>query len=233
MARPSGFTDALVGFARVLATGASVDAVMGELAARTRTVLSLAGAGVALVDDDGAMRFTARDGEDVEGLHRAQEIDGRGPCVDCVRTGAVVAEPDVTSLAARWPLFARAAAERGIRSVLAVPLRTDRPVGALDVYAEAPRDWPADDVAVAQALVDMAAAYLRGAWELARQRRAAQQLQEALDGRVVVEQAKGIVAAHRGVSIDTAAQILGEYAHRQHVSLRVVADAVVSSGLRP
>ena len=95
------------------------------------------------------------------------------------------------------------------------------------------RDWTADDLDAARILADMATSYVINASELDRQRRVNEQLKEALASRIVIEQAKGALAAERGISVDEAFEVLRRHARSHSMNLRKVADAVVTLGLRP
>lgn len=108
-----------------------------------------------------------------------------------------------------------------------------RALGALNLYADQPRQWSDDDLAAARVLADMATSYIVNASELERAQRTAEQLQEALDSRIVIEQAKGILAADGRLEMDQAYQVLRRHARNHSASLRSVAEAVVNLGLRP
>jgi AmiR/NasT family two-component response regulator len=86
---------------------------------------------------------------------------------------------------------------------------------------------------VARVFADIGASYVRTASALLEQRRTSEQLQAALDSRVIIEQAKGIVAAQRGISVDQAFAVLRKHANDRNLQLRLVAEAVVKLGLRP
>jgi GAF domain-containing protein len=133
----------------------------------------------------------------------------------------------------RWPELAAAAADVGIVAVAGIPMHLNGTrLGALDLYHDRPHDWT-DDVEAARLLAYMATAYVANAARLDQVRHTAEQLQEALDSRVVIEQAKGILAGERNITVDEAFATLRSHARNNHVSLRAVADAVVNLRLRP
>jgi AmiR/NasT family two-component response regulator len=109
----------------------------------------------------------------------------------------------------------------------------DEVLGAMNIYSAEPRLWTDDEIATAQVLADMATSYLVNASELEKSRRTSEQLQEALQSRVVIEQAKGILSAERRISMDEAFETLRRHARNHNANLRAVADAVVNLGLRP
>lgn len=119
-------------------------------------------------------------------------------------------------------------------AVAALPMMVDsRSIGALNLYNHQVRQWSDDDLAAARVLADMATSYIINASELEKAQRTTEQLQEALDSRLVIEQAKGILAADGRLGMDQAYQVLRRHARSHNASLRSVAEAVVNLGLRP
>jgi GAF domain-containing protein len=229
----SRMTGALAEFARTLTRGYDVYDVLHVLTHQVRDVLDLDGAGVTL-SEDGRLRFVTADRDQLAPLERAQLEHAEGPCVDAVRSGAPVLVTDLRAERERWPEYTRQADALGIRATASVPMQTDREtIGTLYLYSARPRTWTEAEVTAARVLADMATGYVRNASELERQRRLTEQLQEALDTRVVIEQAKGVVAASRGITVDEAFRVLRKHANDRGATLRVVADAVVRLGLRP
>ena len=226
---------ALGHFARRIAAGRDVSDVLDDLPGRVDRVLRLAGAGVSLLREDG-LHFVACASERHAELARVQDTgnghEAEGPCVEAAGTGEQVLVEDLAAAAQRWPRYVQVARRLGIRSVAALPLRADAVVGTLELYGDAPRPWREAELAVAQVFADVAAGYLRAARELDRQRRVSAQLQDALDSRVVIEQAKGVIAAQRGVGVDEAFRILRKHANDHGATLRVVAETVIGRGLR-
>lgn len=196
-------------------------------------VLDISGAGVSLVQDD-RLRFATSDDERVAGLERLQEETQEGPCVDAVRTGEVVTVDDLSLGQPRWPVYEAHAREIGVAAVAGIPMHPDgASLGALDLYSDSPRSWSAGDLDRARVLADVATGYLVNASRADNERRLAEQLQAALDSRIVIEQAKGIISAHRDISIDEAFQRLRKHANDHNATLRATAEAVVELGLRP
>jgi GAF domain-containing protein len=233
MAGQELLTHAVSQFARTLARGSAVSEVLNDLAARMTAVLGIAGAGVSVLES-GQFRFAAASDERSVGLERAQEASQAGPGVDACRTGKIVTVASLPETAGEWDAYQRAAQGAGIVAVASVPMRHhSESIGTVDLYSASRRDWSAGDLRAAGILADMATGYLIQARELDRQCRVIGQLREALDSRIVIEQAKGVLAAERRISVDEAFEVLRRHARSHAVSLRSVAEAVVSLGLRP
>lgn len=232
MADNNGLMQALVGFARTLTAGYDISQVLHDLTGRISGVLDVAGAGVSLREGE-AIRFVTADVESVAAMERVQEKAQRGPCMEAIRTGAPVAVPVLDKQANRWPEYTAKAAELGIVAVAAIPMRDGTRIGVLDIYDTRPRQWTQDELDAAAVFTDIATAYVLHASELERERRTVEQLQQALDSRIVIEQAKGILAAENKISIDQAFGRLRKHANDHNATLRTVAEAVVKLGLRP
>ena len=140
---------------------------------------------------------------------------------------------DLRTEAGRWPAYCAKALELGVVAVAGIPLRGAHVKGSLNLYDRAPRLWHLDDLDVACVLADMAAGYVVHASKLNEQRCVNEQLRRALESRIIIEQAKGIVAAHRDLSVDQAFKVLRKHANDHNASLRHTAEAVVRLGLRP
>jgi GAF domain-containing protein len=226
-------THAVSEFARTLARGSAISEVLNELAERITTVLGVAGAGVSVLES-GQFRLVAASDERSAGLERVQETEQAGPGVDACLSGKIVMVASLPETSGEWDAYQRAARAASMVAVASVPMRHDgESIGALDLYSASRRDWSACDLRAAGILADMATGYLVQARELDRQCRVIGQLREALDSRIVIEQAKGVLAAERRISVDEAFEVLRRHARNHAVSLRSVAEAVVSLGLRP
>ncbi len=226
-------TGAVSEFARTLAEGSAPGDVLSDLVERVTIVLGIAGAGVS-VRESGQFRFAAASDDRCAALEQVQQAGSCGPGVEACRTGAIIRVADLPGHWREWGAYQRAAGDAGVAAVASVPLRSNGDsIGAVDLYSTVRRDWSADDLAAAAILADMATGYLVHAWERDRQYRVIEQLREALASRIVIEQAKGILAAERHISVDEAFEVLRRHARRHAASLRSVADAVVSLGLRP
>jgi GAF domain-containing protein len=132
----------------------------------------------------------------------------------------------------RWPEYAPIAISAGFCAVAAIPLRAaDGCIGSLNLYSRAIRAWEEDELEQALLFADIASSYVANASDLQRSERVREQLQQALDSRIVIEQAKGMIAAHQGLTIDQAYDKLRSYTRGHNASLHEVANAVVNLGL--
>lgn len=223
---------AMAAYAAALVAGDyDVAEVLYQLSDECVGVLGLAGAGVSLRNADGELEFvTATDGR-ASRMESAQVRIGDGPCFHAFRTGCVVAVPDLHE-DDRWPDHGEIARAVGYRGVAGVPMPVGRaPIGALNLYDSEGRCWTADELDVAALLANMAAGYVLMARSLADSRTLTQQLQHALDSRVVVEQAKGMLAAQLTVDVNEAFERLRRHARRNRLRVRDVAREVVEGRL--
>lgn len=225
---------ALSEFAHTLANRFEVSEVLYRLAEHVVAILGVAGTGVSLVDQDDRLRPVTGINELTSLLEATEEQFQEGPCVDAFKDGTVVAVPDLDEVEGSWPRWTVEAKARGVRAVLGVPLRVrDEALGAMNIYSTEAREWSDSDVRCAQVLSDMAASYVVNASDLEQSRRTTEQLREALESRVIIEQAKGMLATEMQISIDNAFVVLRDHARRNSASMRSVAHAVVHLGLRP
>ena len=225
------FFHTLSRFAVVLPVRYDLQATLSELTESVTKVLGLSGSGVTMAED-GRLRFVTAVSDASAELERTQEKWRASPCWHAFETGEVVRVSDVRLESARWPEFSEAATRLNVAGVAGIPMRlADKVVGALNLYAAEPRDWADADVAVASVLADVATSYVVNASKLRQQEQLSEQLQEALESRIVIEQAKGITAQQHAVSVDEAYQRMRRHARANNASMRVVAEAIVAVGL--
>lgn len=178
--------------------------------------------------------FATAANESVVALERLQEGADLGPCVEAYASGNAVFVSDVAAENRRWPALADAAMGAGIVALAGIPLHLNgTKLGALNLYDIRHRDWNEEEAKAAELLAAVATGYVVNATRLDQVRQTSEQLQEALDSRVIIEQAKGILAGERNISIDEAFQQLRTHARNNNASLRAIADAVVNLRLRP
>jgi GAF domain-containing protein len=226
------FLQTLSRFAVVLPARYDLEAVLTELTESVTAVLGLSGSGVTMAED-GRLRFVTAVSQASGELERTQEQQQAGPCRDAYDTGEVVRVSDVRTESDRWPEFSAAATRLTVAGVAGIPMRlADETIGALNLYSAQPRDWSDRDIAVAGVLADVATSYVVNASKLRQQQQLTEQLQQALESRVVIEQAKGITAQQHEITIDKAYQLMRGHARNNNASLRVVAEAIVAVGLQ-
>ncbi len=153
---------------------------------------------------------------------------GGGPCLDCFRTGVAVSVPDISTSVGSWPEFREAALARGFLSVYATPLRLrGEVIGTMNLFSTTVGGMRPRDAAVAQALADVATIGILHERITARSQIVAQQLQHALDSRILIEQAKGVLAQAAMMGMDQAFSALRGYARNHNLSLHLVAAGVI------
>ena len=202
--------------------------VLTLLASRSVELLGAAAAGILLADPSGDLRVMAASSEQIVLLELFQIQNEQGPCMDCYRTGDVVIEADLR-VGSRWPQFASESVAAGYPSVCAVPLRLRSSVlGCLNLFMSEALPLAEADVNLARSLADVASIAIvqdQAARDAATREG---QLQHALDSRIAIEQAKGMLAEHVGVDMDTAFGLLRTFARNHNRGLSEVAAALVA-----
>jgi GAF domain-containing protein len=196
-------------------------------------LLAAEAAGIVLGDARRELRAVAASDDAAHVMELLQLQSDEGPCLDCVRSGEPVSVPDLAAQAPQWPRFVAAAMHQGpYRSVHALPLRLrGSAIGALNLFHREPGPLPPADLALAQALADVATIGILQERALRRAEVLTEQLQSALNSRVVVEQAKGVLAASAGVDMDVAFRALRDHARSRNLRLTDVARRVVARDL--
>jgi len=227
--------DAFVGLADTLVDDYDVIDVLDRLVGHSVELLAADAAGLLLVDRQGRLRVVASSSEESEWTELMQIQADEGPCVECIRTGRPVAVTDLDSDGGRWPRLAAALRERAsphagrFRSVHALPLRLrGEAIGGLNLFHTRPGPLPDADLRLAQALADIATIGILQERAIRRGEVLTQQLQHALDTRVVVEQAKGVLAQLGTVPMEVAFDHLRRHARRNRSLLGDVARRVVT-----
>ncbi|HEU5083355.1 MAG TPA: GAF and ANTAR domain-containing protein [Acidimicrobiales bacterium] len=228
----SDIAGALVDFARSLGGHDSIEAVLKDLSDRCVELLPADGVGVLLLEDSDLTVSTSNSevGARVEEL---EVVVGDGPCVEAVRTGRRILVPDLEAVADHYPEFVPKALDAGARSIHALPLtgRGDL-VGALDIINCEPTALTPTQLGTAQMLADVAVSYIYAVRLHERSSRLAEQLQSALDSRVVIEQAKGVLAERHGDDMQAAFERLRRHARGNNLTVRSVAQQTVDGTLR-
>ncbi|ATY16395.1 transcriptional regulator [Amycolatopsis sp. AA4] len=204
--------------------------VLHRLAKYCVTLLGASAAGLLLVDQRGGLEAAAA--SDKTGWTLLELPDGPGP--EACRCGESVCVEDIAAAAVRWPQFARQAAEAGFRSAYALPLRLrGEVIGALTLFGQGPVPVSGPALDVARALADVATIGILQERAIRRGELLSQQLQQALNSRVVIEQAKGVLAQAGGLDMDLAFDRLRAYSRAHNERLSAVAETVVRGELRP
>lgn len=224
-------SDTFVELADTMVAGFDVIDFLHLLSDRSVELLGASAAGVLLADPRGQLRLVAASSEAARLLELFQLQDDEGPCLDAIRTGQPVAETDLGQAGQRWPRFAPQAVQAGFAAVHAVPMRLRHQViGGLNLFREQPGALDAADARVGQALADIATIGLLHERNLRRSEILSEQLQAALNSRVVIEQAKGKLAERLGLDMNTAFTTLRHYARDRNLLLAELAQAFIDSG---
>jgi GAF domain-containing protein len=201
------------------------------LANRSVELFDAAAAGILLADSDGHLRVMAASDERAELLELFQVQNDEGPCLDCYGTGNAVINPDLRG-DTPWPRFSAESVRLGFPSVCALPMRLRNDVlGCLNLFMAHPVKLSDTDVALAQALADVASIAIvqDAANRFATLREL--QLQHALDSRVIIEQAKGMIAEHESVNMNAAFSLIRTFARNNNLPLTETAGSLVDGTL--
>jgi len=230
--RESLLSETFVALADTLVSDFDVVEFLSLLTQRCLELFDAGEAGLLLVDPDGRMRLAASSSHEMELLELLELQHEEGPCPDAYRQGTRVECPDLTQASERWPTFAPAAVQAGFRSALALPmhLRGDV-IGALNLIRAAPGSLPAPDVEAAQALADVATIGILQQRAARESRILTEQLQYALTSRVIIEQAKGVIAERLHLEMTDAFDLLRRYSRNRNLRLAAVAESIVMRSL--
>ena len=203
------------------------------LAARSVEALQVSAAGVMLAAPEGDLRVVASSSEAIRLVELFELQSGEGPGPDCFHAGEQVIVPRLVSARSRWPRFTPVALQAGFTSVYVLPMRLRGSViGALTLFGTEQADLSGDDVQAGQALADVATlAVLQHPISGPDAQRVNEQLTYALNVRILIEQAKGVLAERAGVDTEKAFSAMRAYARDRHELLAEVAGAVVDGVL--
>ena len=202
------------------------------LADRCVDVLEVDAAGLMLVAPDGDLRVMASSSEAMRMLELFELQSQEGPCLDCYRSGLPVVNQDLATVNSRWPRFAAEALAAGFHSVHALPLRLRGAViGALNLFHVEAGQMRQADVDAAQALADVATIAILQHRAALEAQAVNEQLNHALNSRIVIEQAKGIVAQREGLNMEQAFSTLRNHARNHNLRLVDVAHDVIDGTL--
>ncbi|MEL4317471.1 GAF and ANTAR domain-containing protein [Leifsonia sp. YIM 134122] len=187
--------------------------------------------GLLIADADGTLQLIASTNEEVEFVEINQLNAGEGPCVDAFETGRGVTIADISE-GDRWPAFRAASIKQGFQSMHAFPMRLrGHTIGAMGLFSVSVGQLGESDLAIAQSLADVATIGILQERSLRDTAMVADQLQRALDSRILIEQAKGIIAAQSGADMHTAFTTLRDYARSNQLKLSTVAEHVAERSL--
>lgn len=232
MDREARVIGAFVSLAGSLVGGGDVVDLVTMLTEQCTELLDVQSAGLLLADRRGLLRVMAVSSDEAADLEALQVQQAEGPCQDCYRDGTAVSVPDLADAEHRWPQFVPAALAAGFTSVHALPMRLRTDVhGALGLFGASTGHLSDEDLALGQAMADIATVAL--VQDRARTDRDAvtAQLQTALDTRVVLEQAKGLLAFSGDLEMADAFSALRHYSRDRNLLLASVATSLVERTL--
>jgi transcriptional regulator with GAF, ATPase, and Fis domain len=226
-------TDTFVELADTLV--AEFDAIdfLHTLIARAVTLLDADAGGIMLTDSRGGLEVLAASSHEVHLVELFELQHLEGPCLEAFRTGQAVTKADLAAMRAAWPTFTPRLEQAGFSSAQAVPMRLrSEIIGALNVFRVSPGALSAADMKLARSLADVATVGLLQERTIRTHHLLAEQLQGALNSRVLIEQAKGVLAERTGLEVDEAFALLRTHARRNGMPLQIVARDVVAGNLR-
>ena len=222
MGREERLSRVFVELADTLVSGFDVVEFLHMLTERCVELLDVGAAGVVLADERAHI------------LEVFEVQNDEGPCLDCYRSGDAVINVSLHGEGSRWPSFSAEARAAGFRFAHALPLRLRaQTLGALNLFSDEESQLGETELVVGQALADVATTGLLQARAMEQSRVLTEQLQRALNSRVVIEQAKGMLAERGAVDLDAAFRRLRAYARQHHAYLSDVAREVVEGVLPP
>ncbi len=227
MSREALLIRTLVELADNLVDDFDVIDVLTVLSDRCVEVLDVDSAGVMLAAPGGELQVVASSSDAMRGLELFELQANEGPCVDCFVSGEPIVNLELTAVDERWPRFARRAVADGFRSVHALPMRLrGTTVGALNMFRTSLGSLREDDVIVAQALADVATIAIIQHQSAVGAAVLNAQLSEALNSRIIIEQAKGMVSEASGLDMDRSFQRIRSHARNHNLRLTELARGI-------
>ena len=229
--REIALSEAFVELADTLVNDFDVVEFLHTLTVRCVELTKVDAAGLLLVDHAQRLRVVGSSSEQARLLELFEVQHDEGPCLDCYRTGGLVAEGRLRQ-SDLWPRFRRVALAAGFESVYAVPMRLrDEVIGSLNLFSTRHTSLDPAELGICQALADVATIGILQERAVREAHVLAGQLQAALDGRVVIEQAKGVLAERTGVGMADAFERLRRHARANNLRLVDVAEALIAGRL--
>lgn len=231
--RERNLSAAFVKLADTLVADFDVVELLHWLVEECTEILDTQAGGLMLIDPAGQLQLVASTSEEATLVELFQLAAGDGPCLDCFKTGTAVTVADIRAESEKWPQFSEVALAQGFRSVHATPLRLrGQIIGTMNLFSKEVGALIASDIAVAQALADVATIGILQERSIRNSQVLSEQLQHALDSRILIEQAKGVVAATLNTTMHDAFSIMRTHARDGNLPLRTVADDIVNRRLR-
>jgi GAF domain-containing protein len=232
MARETVLARTLVELADTLVDEFDVVELLTLLTDRCVDVLDVAAAGLMLASPSGDLRVMASSSEAMRVLELFELQAQEGPCLDCYRSGQPVVNQDLATVNGRWPKFANEALAAGFRSVHALPMRLRGSViGALNLFHVDPGEMREADVVAAQAFADVATIAVLQHRAVLEAQVVNDQLNYALNSRILIEQAKGVLSERAKLDMERSFALLRRYARNHNLRLVDVAQSVIDDAV--
>ncbi|MCW2760822.1 MAG: hypothetical protein JWR85_1023 [Marmoricola sp.] len=226
--RQARLAQRFVDLADTLVDDFDVVEVLDGLMSTCLDLLEVDEAGLLLNDGQGNLQRVASSNEEARLLELLQVQTREGPCFECVQTGESIVVHDIAGSSARWPTFAERATADGFHSVYAFPLRLrEATIGGLNLFGAQPDALDEGSRVIAKALADIATIGILQQRSIHRTSLLAENLQRALNTRIVVEQAKGILSERGNLPMEETFNLLRSYARSHNLKLSDVAHSVV------
>ncbi|MGW1345136.1 GAF and ANTAR domain-containing protein [Kribbella sp. NPDC002412] len=234
MTREERLARVFVELADTLVDDFDVVDLLHRLCDRSVELLQADAAGLILADQRGRLHVMASTTEEARLLELFVLQNDEGPCLDCYHTGKQVVNIDLDEVEERWPRFHHVTTTAGYRSTHALPLRLrGRTLGVLNLFCVNRTTLSQDDLSLGQALCDIATVGLLHERAIRENEMLAEQLQSALNTRVLIEQAKGVLAARAGIGLEEAFARMRDHARNSHQHLRAIATGVIDGTVSP
>jgi ANTAR domain/GAF domain len=229
MSREQRLARVFVELADTLVAEFDVIDFLHTLTDRSVELLGAAAAGLMLADQRGNLRVVASSAESARLLEVFELQNSEGPCLDCFHTGEQLVNLDEATMQARWPNFWAETIQLGFRSAHALPMRLrDDVIGAINLFGSTDVLLSADEVAVGQAMADVATIGLLQERSVLQKDVLVEQLQTALNSRVLIEQAKGVLSERAQIAIDEAFTVMRAQARRRGTTLTKIATEILN-----
>jgi GAF domain-containing protein len=210
----------------------NLDEALRRIVHATHKLFAVDGAGLMLIDPDQLLRNVADSDKRIDHLEELQIQHGEGPCVDAFEEKLLVHAADLAA-ETRWPLFCPQAVERGLLAVLASPIPYNQmAIGVVAVFSSEAHPWSPEGELALVAFTDLAALTIANTMQSERRGEVAEQLQRALDARVLIEQAKGALVARDGLSAKEAFERMRRQARSERRPVVEVAAEVMAAAGR-
>ncbi len=225
--RETQISEAFVTLTDTLTTDFDVVDLLHTLVEECTKILDTDQGGLMLVDSSGELQLMTSTSEEADFVEVMQLNASSGPCIECFTTGKAVSVADISAGGSRWPEFQKAAIQGGFKSAHATPMRLrGQVIGTMNLFSTTLGQLNERDIALAQALTDVATIALLQERIVSDARVVPDQLHRALDTRILIEQAKGMISHTFAIPMDSAFDVIRTYARNNGLAIRTVAERI-------